>query len=429
MSIHVDIYYWIGLLLAVCFFVLVILEVVRYFETALSLNIDGLELKMKTCSPFWSVLLWSLLFYVLSRVFLIFVFACCRAFDTKTFAGFWDSFLTKLTPWDAPHYIEIIEHGYVNSGEPRLYIVFFPFYPLVCKVFSFATGFGAYLVSIFVSNVALILSGCVFYRLVEMDSNVVIARRSVVLLMFFPLTYFYSLPYSESLFLLVTLLSIYFARNRKWFLSVLFGIFSSNTRVLGLCVAIPVFWEMLCYERSKMPDLVDKGSLVKQVVKCVLKVSPILLGFVFYLLLNFNVYGNPFQFLIYQREHWYQSFGGIANTFVYCFKNLLSYDDIWYRFGVWGPQVFLIVFYPILLFFVRKRLRSGDVGYSLVYHYVSFMTTWLLSGLRYFSGDYVVYLFLSKMVNKRWKFWFVFCVECLLFVCVVYVGLWHVKIY
>jgi hypothetical protein len=296
-------------------------------------------------------------------------------------------------------------------------------------VFSFATGFGAYLVSIFVSNVALILSGCVFYRLVEMDSNVVIARRSVVLLMFFPLTYFYSLPYSESLFLLVTLLSIYFARNRKWFLSVLFGIFSSNTRVLGLCVAIPVFWEMLCYERSKMPDLVDKGSLVKQVVKCVLKVSPILLGFVFYLLLNFNVYGNPFQFLIYQREHWYQSFGGIANTFVYCFKNLLSYDDIWYRFGVWGPQVFLIVFYPILLFFVRKRLRSGDVGYSLVYHYVSFMTTWLLSGLRYFSGDYVVYLFLSKMVNKRWKFWFVFCVECLLFVCVVYVGLWHVKIY
>lgn len=39
--------------------------------------------------------------------------------------------MRQFSHWDSPHYIDIAENGYVNDGEQRLFIVFFPLYPFL----------------------------------------------------------------------------------------------------------------------------------------------------------------------------------------------------------------------------------------------------------------------------------------------------------
>ena len=48
-------------------------------------------------------------------------------------AGFFEAFAHKLRPWDADHYLGIIENWYVAEGDPRLHIVFLPLYPALAR--------------------------------------------------------------------------------------------------------------------------------------------------------------------------------------------------------------------------------------------------------------------------------------------------------
>jgi hypothetical protein len=88
-----------------------------------------------------------------------------------------------------------------------------------------------------------------------------------------------------------------------------------------------------------------------------------------------------------------------------------------------------MMFGLIFFWFNRKRIDSGDMGYLLVYYYISFMPTWLLSGMRYMSACYVLYLMLARFLNKRWKIW-IFCfLNMVAWVLFGYVGFWKTKVY
>ena len=421
---------WLGLVVVIGFFVLVCFELIRYFKTAFERS--DIVLSNRRFVSAGKVFGIVLLAFVLSRLFLVGVCAFAHMYDTNGFSDFLKTFMQKLDPWDADHYLDLMRDGYVADGEARLFIVFFPFYPMVCRIFSFLTGFDVYYIAILVSNVALIIAGYMMFRVIELEYNEGVAWKAIWFLMFSPFTYFYSIAYTESVFLLVTLLSVYFAKKRQWVLSVLFGMCASNCRLLGLAVAIPIFWEMLRYEQLQADenDMVTTfGDGFKRIVCCILRVLPVSFGFMLYLLLNWNVYRNPFQFLIYQSEHWHQNFGGLMNTVDYCLKNTFSYHDIWYRFGVWGPQVVTLVGVPLLILFSRRKAHADLAGYTLVYHYVAFMPTWLLSGVRYASACYAFYPMLSLIADKKWKFALMFILELVFFVGIVYVGFWHVKVY
>ena len=94
--------------------------------------------------------------------------AVSMAFELAVYgglSGFLRSFADRLQPWDARHYVDIIENGYVAEGDASLFIVFFPLYPMICRCVTFMTGFSAYGVATAVSNAALIGCGAAIYRL------------------------------------------------------------------------------------------------------------------------------------------------------------------------------------------------------------------------------------------------------------------------
>lgn len=65
--------------------------------------------------------------------------------------------MRQFDHWDSPHYIDIAKNGYVNEGEQRLLIVFFPLYPLLIRLTTFSFDY-INLSALIVSNVSSIFA-------------------------------------------------------------------------------------------------------------------------------------------------------------------------------------------------------------------------------------------------------------------------------
>ena len=420
---------WLGWLLMAGYIALTAMELPRFFTSALGPATEAIPTVQAPASR-RRLLGEVLAAFLISRLLVALVCAVGFWIQQKTLSGFFDALWNNLFPWDAWHYIDIIENGYVASGEAQLFIVFFPFYPMVCRCLTLMTGIPATTAALLVSNAALVGCGAVMYRLAEMDGGPILGRRAMLLLMFCPMTYFFSISYSESTFLLVTLLAVWFARMRRFGLAVLFGALASGARLLGMTTAIPIFWELLrdCRERHGEAG-VTPGEYARWIAVSVLKVLPVSLGFLGYLSLNWHLFGNATQFMVFQREHWFQEFGHLGRTFQYCLYNSVFYDDYLYQLGVWRPQVLLLIAVPLLVLWRRKRQRPGNVAYTLVYHYVSFAPTWLLSGPRYAACNYALYPMLAGIPKRRRGFAVMLALECVLLAYMIWIGLWLGKVY
>lgn len=152
-----------------------------------------------------------------------------------------ENIFTMWSNFDGTRYLAIAEHGYNLRQESVDDYAIFPVYPWFIKSFNL---FGNYLASgLFLSHLFLILALYILYRLVLLDFKPKIARSAIYLLLMFPTAFFFGSVYSESLFLLLVVLSFYFARKDQFFLACMIAAIASATRVTGVFL-----WPALIYE-------------------------------------------------------------------------------------------------------------------------------------------------------------------------------------
>lgn len=348
------------------------------------------------------LLLWLAALLVLSRLGLYLIGLAGSAWRGESVAYLHD-FSHYWVRWDANHYLGLAKNWYVNEGDPRFHIVFYPLYPLLVRILVPLFGGHYVLCACIVSNLCLYGASWALYRLAQCTYGSRVARWSVIYLLLCPASLFLSIPYTESLFLMLTLMSVLAARRHRFALAILLGALSSATRVLGLLTAVPVFYECLCLERTRCEG--NPARLWRRSALWALGVVLIASGLAAYLLLNYSVTGNPFQFLIYQREHWGQTFGSLWNTLRYSLENAFYYRSIGSRLGTWIPQVIAIPLAIALLAFTARRLHPGDGAYALLYIYMALAPTWLLSGPRYLMALYPLYPMLALVTRRRWQRW------------------------
>ena len=152
--------------------------------------------------------------------------------------------------WDAPHYLDIARHGYVSTGEERLWIVFYPLFPLCVRAFAYLTR--DYLTSaILVSTLASIAAALLLLYLARLDADEATARLSVLFLYTFPTSYFLHIGYTESLFLAVALGSFLAARRDRWLLAGTLAALACLARVNGLMLVPALACEALAQYRVR----------------------------------------------------------------------------------------------------------------------------------------------------------------------------------
>ncbi|MDP9343877.1 MAG: hypothetical protein M3Q23_17660 [Actinomycetota bacterium] len=139
-----------------------------------------------------------------------------------------------FTAWerqDALWFLRIATQGYrLNDGSAA----FFPLYPLAIRAVSFVLFDHPLAASIVVSNAAFLGGLVVLYFLTSSELSEPAARKAVLYLAVFPTSFFFLAPYSESLFLLLSVTSFWAARRGKWPLAGVTGALAALTRNLGL---------------------------------------------------------------------------------------------------------------------------------------------------------------------------------------------------
>ncbi|MEN6635622.1 MAG: hypothetical protein ABFC56_07230, partial [Clostridiaceae bacterium] len=124
---------------------------------------------------------------------LLFVLAYAVSLIQKTYTG---GLLDSLNIWnqlgtDSQHYLNIAQNGYVNTGDDRLLIVFFPLYPLLVRGVHFIIQ--NYLVSgLIVSNLCWVFAAYLLYDLALMDTDKKGALRVLKYLCILPASFLFS---------------------------------------------------------------------------------------------------------------------------------------------------------------------------------------------------------------------------------------------
>lgn len=184
--------------------------------------------------------------------------------DSKSARSFYPSydFPSLWGKWDTTYYVVIADKGYESGPFTTLEYKnwgFFPLYPLLIKglvaimgVVGFEANVNLYLIAgLLISNV------CFAFALYFLDEVLEMlgfnsSQKALSLFMFltFPSNYFYSLVYSESLFLLLCCLLLYFMfRNKPVYAAIALG-FLLVSRPTGLAF-VPVFFIWLWLNRKQ----------------------------------------------------------------------------------------------------------------------------------------------------------------------------------
>ncbi len=196
--------------------------------------------------------------------------------------------------WDASFYLRLAEQGYTGTGGDRVSLVFFPLYPWLVRGAAFLTQ--DYIAgALLVSGLASVAVGLLLRQLVCCDEPERVARNAVWFVFIFPTSYFLHIPYTESLFLALTLGCFLAARKEYWALAGLLGAAASLTRVNGLILGPALLVEAFLQFRRK-----------RRWSWAWLWIGLVPVGFLAYLWLNHEVTGDWFAFTKIMREHWYK---------------------------------------------------------------------------------------------------------------------------
>ena len=332
--------------------------------------------------------------------------------------GDWFSFRGELDFWrclDSNHYLDIAREWYVPKSFPEtteewfqtgddvgrvVQLVFLPGYPLAVYPFYRILG-NDVIAGLLVSVTAFPAACCTLYRLLRLDYDHKHALRTIVMLLMLPGGFFFIAPMSESLYLLLALLTLYCFRKKRYLLAGLFGAYCAFTRTVGLLLVAPLVLEWI----HVFPK---KHSGRKNWLLGAASFLLVPAGFAAYLWINYTVSRNPLQFLTYQHRWWSQHLGWFFNTASYQTHYLIDCIKEGNReniFGLWLPNIVWHFGTLGLFAFMPKKLRPSYAAWFIAYFTIAIGATWLLSGPRYLLSMPVVAMMLAACTEKRWQKW------------------------
>jgi hypothetical protein len=146
----------------------------------------------------------------------------------------WQNVFTAWERFDALWFLRIADGGYrLGDGSAA----FFPLYPLVTRGLSFVMGGHPLAAATLVSNAAFCGGLIVTYLLTTSELSERAARNTILLMCLFPTAHFFLMPYSESLFFLLSVTAFWGARRGRWMVAGAAGALAALTRSVGFVLA------------------------------------------------------------------------------------------------------------------------------------------------------------------------------------------------
>ena len=165
----------------------------------------------------------------------------------------WTQTLSTWQRYDALWYQQIAEHGY-HAGTGTA--AFYPLYPLVSHLVSLVLGGHIVFAELLVSSVAFVLAMWLLYQVARFHTDQRSAGLAVLLTAFSPVGFFLLAPYTESLYLALTLAVFYFLQRDQFWVAGVAGFTAALSHEPGVFLALPIAYEYLrrCRVNDRRPN-------------------------------------------------------------------------------------------------------------------------------------------------------------------------------
>jgi len=334
------------------------------------------------------------------------------------------SFIWSFANFDGVHYLTIAKSGYVAQFTQ----VFFPLFPLILGLFSKLQPFINPIVIGMILNGIFFLGAVFFFaELLKFDYKSGQIKWIILFLLSFPTSYFFGSLYTESLFLLLTIASFYYARKGNFIMTGILGGLSSATKLTGIFVLPALWWEWsqnkeLRIKNKELRKLKDsKSKLINKILFIIhnsrfLLQSPVTyivpLGLVLYMLYLQIYYGDFLYFWHAQPVFGAERSGGniilLPQVFWRYFKILTTVNFGSVAFWIPLLELCSTVFGIVLLIVAHiKKIRISYLIFSWFILLVPTLTVTLSSMPRYILTVFPIYIVLGIIKSRL--------IKCLLF--------------
>lgn len=335
-------------------------------------------------------------YFVASRL-LFLLFALLAPLFIPLREGYLGNQFDKTAPYlvwiwanfDGRHFLNIAAEGYQRTN-----FAYFPLYPTVIWLLdnSFFVSVSYLYLGILISSLLLLTSMFVLYKIIRLDYKDNIASLTLFFLCLFPLSFFYHSVYADSLFLLLSTSSFYFARKGNWPASGILGGLTVLTRLSGtaLIPALAIEW----YLQNK-----------KFTARGLIAPSLTLLGLVIYMVYLKLNFGDP---LLFQKSMsaWQQSsfvfppqvIWRYLKIFFFVDKNLLV-------FWVAVLEFASLFAYLALSVYVWRRVRVSYGVFMVVLLLLISFTGTFAGTPRYMLHLFPGFIAMALLLSKRKTVW------------------------
>lgn len=295
---------------------------------------------------------------------------------------------THWANFDGVHYLSISQFGYHQYQQ-----AFFPLYPFFVQWVSQFFNISPDRAVLEVSLLSFMLGLAIFYRLAKIV-NAKAAVWSSLLLLSFPVSFFFASAYTTSLYFLLATATLYFMKTKRWFLAGVCGGLASATQVFGVFLFLAVGVEYFQQKQRRLRDLLS-----------ILLIPLGLIGYMGYLA---KTVGDPLAFY-----HAQPLFGAerSASEFILLPQVIWRYAKIFTTSSVYTIQYWVAAFESGSFFLalwllwkgMKEKIPASYLLYSAAVILLPTLTGTLSSLPRYFLSAFPLFFVLGGMTSGTAK--------------------------
>ncbi len=194
------------------------------------------------------------------------------------------SWIYALANFDGLHYLSIARDGYAQYEQ-----AFFPLYPILIKFLTPFFSNNQLITGLAISNASFFLGLIILSKYLKLifpkdrGPNIL----TVIALLLFPTSFFFGAVYTEGLFFLFLITTLYFLKKDNYLLAGLFAFFASLTRLVGVFLIIPIIFHF--FSQNK-----------KTIIHHLLSIASPLIGLGIYCFYLYQTTGDPLFFVTSQ---------------------------------------------------------------------------------------------------------------------------------
>lgn len=291
--------------------------------------------------------------------------------------------------FDGVHYLDIAQSGYLNFLQP-----FFPLYPLLIYFTNTFLHLRPVVSGIVISHSFFFLALFLIYKIMKIDRQKNLFFLLVMVILFFPTSFFYGAIYNDALFFSLATATVYFSRKQQWIFASTAGALATLARLNGLALVFLIGVEYFTVHPLNQRSIIQalRSSLLSVVL-----IPLSFVGFLYYNQIAFGDWQRPFEVM----KIWNQSQITFPLQVVWRYMKILVHPQYEITYAVAFFELLFVALYLFLLIFSYKKIRISYWVFCGVSILIPSLTGTFQGMPRYGLHLYPFFLSLALFLNTR----------------------------